>query len=440
MKTEPRVAIIILNWNGKKDTFVCLESMRKETYGNKEIVLVDNGSTDDSVEEIRRAFPEVTLLALEKNLGFTGGNNAGIEYAVKKGADYVYLINNDTTVEPDALEKLVEAAEENPEAGLVAPVIHDMDPPCAIWFAGSALSLHHGAAWHDNARQPARTEKPYEVPWVTGCAMLLRAELLGQLGGFDDRYFLSWEDVDLSLRVRDAGRKVMVAPTARIYHKGGQSGKSFHGTVQLLHGAQQLAAGEQTQRAGLPAGAGLHHLQTPEAVPASAVHGAACVATEAGLAGCAGSFAKALRTVRGGLAFMSVVFINCTGETFTPTRSGAISTWTWETCRAARKQGIEPWVITRKTNAEPYQYAEHGAARLPVDTANPRDWDRASAGDPAEEIGVGARAARGVRTARGGGDPGARAGEDAVRSAQRPGDGGASAGLFSEGDHRASVS
>ena len=227
--STPRVAIAILIWNGKQDTLACLRSLRLDTYPNKEIIIVDNGSTDDSVKVIRGSFPEVTVLEMGKNLGFTGGNNAGIAHAVEGGADYIYLLNNDTTVEPDALEKLVEAAEENPGAGLVAPVIHDLDPPRAIWFAGSKIDLRHGAAWHDNSRQPARTERPYEVPWATGCAMLLRAGLLRDLGGFDDRYFLSWEDVDLSLRVRDAGQKVMVAPMARIYHKGGQSGKNFNG-------------------------------------------------------------------------------------------------------------------------------------------------------------------------------------------------------------------
>ena len=215
-------------WNGRDDTLECLESFRGDTYPNKHIIVVDNDSTDDSVVRIRANFPEVVILQTGKNLGFTGGNNVGIRHAVESGADYVYLINNDTTVEPDALEKLVAAAEANPQAGLLAPVIHDFAAPRAIWFAGSVLDLRRGAAWHDNARQPTRAETPYEVPWATGCAMLLAAPLLHQLGGFDDRYYLSWEDVDLSLRVRDAGRSVLVVPDARIYHKGGQSGKKLN--------------------------------------------------------------------------------------------------------------------------------------------------------------------------------------------------------------------
>lgn len=229
MSTRPRIAIVIVIWNGIEHTLQCLASFRADRYPNRQILIVDNGSTDDSAALIRAGFPEAAILQTGKNLGFTGGNNAGIRHVLENGADYVYLLNNDTVVEPDALEQLVEAAEANPQAGLLAPVIHDLDPPRAIWFAGSAVDLRRGTAWHDNARQPARDELPYEVPWVTGCAMLIRAALLRQLGGFDDRYFLSWEDVDLSLRVRNAGQRLLVVPRARIYHKGGQSGKNMDG-------------------------------------------------------------------------------------------------------------------------------------------------------------------------------------------------------------------
>jgi GT2 family glycosyltransferase len=225
----PRVSIVIVIWNGMKDTLECLASFRDDTYPNRELLIVDNGSTDDSVAVIKAQYPEAVILQTGQNLGFTGGNNVGIKHAIETGAQYIYLLNNDTLVEPDALAKLVEAAEAIPEAGLVAPVIHDFDPPRDIWFAGSKLDLRRGAAWHDNARQPERHEPPYEVPWVTGCAMMIRAPLLKELEGFDDRYFLSWEDVDLSVRLRNAGHKLLVVPASRIYHKGGQSGKNMEG-------------------------------------------------------------------------------------------------------------------------------------------------------------------------------------------------------------------
>jgi hypothetical protein len=224
-----RVAIIIVIWNGKADTLECLHSLSADTHPDKEIVIVDNGSTDDSVGEIRRAFPHVTILETGKNLGFTGGNNVGIRHALAHGADYIYLLNNDTTVEPDALAALVAAAAADPTAGLLAPIIYEYYPPRPIWFAGSKMELSRGAAWHDNSRIPAPTDPPYEVPWATGCAMLIPAPLMRQLEGFDDRYYLSWEDVDLCVRVRKAGRRVVAVPAAIIYHKGGRSGLRMTG-------------------------------------------------------------------------------------------------------------------------------------------------------------------------------------------------------------------
>jgi GT2 family glycosyltransferase len=225
MNHPPRVAIVIVIWNGKDDTLECLASLAGDTYPAKQIIIVDNGSTDGSCDDIRRLHPEVVVVETGKNLGFTGGNNVGVRHAVDHGFDYVFLLNNDTTIEPDMLTQMVAAAEAGPEFGILAPVIHYYDPPRDIWFAGSQLAMEHGAAWHDNSRQPDRTVAPYEVPWATGCALLIRANLMQEMGGFDDRYYLTWEDVDLSLRVRKTGLKVGVVPAARLYHKGGKSGE-----------------------------------------------------------------------------------------------------------------------------------------------------------------------------------------------------------------------
>ena len=224
--TQPRVALVILIWNGMEDTLECLRSLETDTYPNKEIFIVDNGSTDDSVREIGRLFPDVIILETGANLGFTGGNNFGVRHALERKCDYVFLLNNDTTVEPDALGKLVAAAESQPDYGILAPVIHYYDEPRDVWFANSILELHRGAAWHDNSGgEPGLNQAPYEVPWATGCAMLIRTKRMSDMGGFDDRYYLSWEDVDLSLRMRKAGLSVVVVPASRIYHKGGRSGQ-----------------------------------------------------------------------------------------------------------------------------------------------------------------------------------------------------------------------
>ena len=228
----PRVAIIIVNWNGKADTLECLASLGQDVYPNKQIIVVDNGSADESVAVIRAAYPGVTVLETGANLGFTGGNNAGINHALEQGTDYVFLLNNDTTVEPDALTALVEAAEADSKYGMLTPVIHYFDKPGEAWFAGSQMDLTRGAAYHDNSQVPPRTESPHDIPWASGCAMLVRAEIIKQLGGFDDRYFLNWEDVDLSLRVRKLNSKIGLVPKSRIYHK---VGRTFAGASGVGH-------------------------------------------------------------------------------------------------------------------------------------------------------------------------------------------------------------
>lgn len=236
----PNVWIIIVNWNGLEDTQECLASLRQDHYGDKHILIIDNGSSDNSATALCGAYPEVEVIQAGTNLGFTGGNNLGIRHALAAGADYVYLLNNDTTSEPHALEALVAAAEAYPEYGLVTPVIHYYDHPEEAWFAGSQLDLSRGTAVHDNSHVPARDATPIEIPWASGCAMLIRAEWLRRLQGFDDRYYLNWEDVDFCLRLRALGKTVGLVPAARVYHKVGRSfaksntGRYYHIRNQLL--------------------------------------------------------------------------------------------------------------------------------------------------------------------------------------------------------------
>ena len=213
----PRVCIVTLNFNGWADTLECIASLCNDTYPNKEIVVIDNGSTDDSVDRLRKAFPQATLIETRKNLGFTGGNNVGLQHALSSAAKYIYWLNNDTTSEPDAITKLVAAAEANPRYGILTPRIQYFDKPIDPWFAGAILNLSHGVAIHDNSR--LENEGIRDVPWISGCAMFGDARLLAEVGGFDDRFFLYWEDVDLSIRVQKKGRDLGLVSAVRIYHK-----------------------------------------------------------------------------------------------------------------------------------------------------------------------------------------------------------------------------
>lgn len=221
---KPKVVVVIVVWNGVADTLECLQSLKGDEYPNKEIVIIDNGSTDGSSEKILSEGFRVRILRAKKNLGFTGGNNLGLSEAFRQGAKYAFLLNNDTVLEADAIGNLVEAAEKHTNAGILAPVMHYYDNPSEIWFAGARLDLSRGEALHDVCLKPERTDGLYESPWVSGCAMLVRMTAVEQVGGFDDRFYLTWEDVDWCVRMTLAEWMVAVVPNALIYHKGGRSG------------------------------------------------------------------------------------------------------------------------------------------------------------------------------------------------------------------------
>jgi hypothetical protein len=226
---KPVVAVIIVIWNGVEDTLECLRSLAGEGYPNKQIIVVDNGSEDGSAERIRAEGFEVCLIQTGKNLGFTGGNNVGLAEALRSGVKYSFLLNNDTTVEPGSIGALVDAAEKSPRGGIFAPVIHYYDSPSEVWFAGAFLSLTRGEAVHNNFLHPRRDSAPYTSPWVSGCAMLARMAAVEEVGGMDDRFYLTWEDVDWCLRMRAHSWGVEVVPSARILHKGGRSGAKLQG-------------------------------------------------------------------------------------------------------------------------------------------------------------------------------------------------------------------
>ena len=232
----PRIAVILVNWNGLADTHDCLCSLASLSPDvRKWVVVVDNGSCDDSVASVRARHAGVEVIEVGRNAGFARGNNIGIRLALAEGCDYIYLINNDTTSDPGSLAALLEAAQADAFWGVLTPVIHYYSDPNEVWFGGSRLDLARGLAVHDNADPPPPSAPPYEVPWISGCAMFWRADLLHQLGGFDERFFLNWEDVDLCLRAKRMGVKVGLVPAARIYHKVGRAFASTRGQGTYYH-------------------------------------------------------------------------------------------------------------------------------------------------------------------------------------------------------------
>lgn len=218
----PDVSILILNWNGKTDTIACLQSLRTLHYANVEIVLVDNGSSDHSAEDIHQQFPQVTLLQNTENLGFVGGNNQGIRYALSRGSEYLLLLNNDTLVDPDFLSSLMRTAEKYPDIGMLNPIIYYSNST-NIWFCGGKINWENGVTSHlmdlDRAYYLPEYDHSILSEYATGCALLTRSEVIRQIGLLDPRFFAYYEDTDWSVRCQKAGWKTVVVPTAKIWHK-----------------------------------------------------------------------------------------------------------------------------------------------------------------------------------------------------------------------------
>ena len=219
---RPRVAIIILNWNGLRDTIACLESLSRLDYPHYQVVVVDNGSTDGSVEAIQGRFPEATLIENGENLGFTGGNNVGLRYALTQGADYALLLNNDTEVAPDFLSRLVQAAEADPRIGVAGPTLYYYARPDLIWSAGGAIDWRHGQTRMVGLNEPESGQfgtAPREVDFVTGCALLIKRAVMERVGLLDERFFAYYEEAEWCVRAQRAGFRVVNVPMAKVWHK-----------------------------------------------------------------------------------------------------------------------------------------------------------------------------------------------------------------------------
>ena len=223
------ISVIVLNWNGKQHLKTCLSSLEKQIFRDFEIILVDNGSTDGSVDLVRELFPNIRLISLKTNLGFCAGNNVGIKSA--KG-DLIALLNNDTEVHPNWLEQLYEATQKS-DAGFFASKMLLFDKRDIIDSAGDEFHTS-GFAAKRGWLQPDGLEYDYEKIVFGACAgaALYRREMLTKIGLLDEDFFANGEDVDLSFRANLFGYMCLYVPTAKVYHKGGstigQTGNWFY--------------------------------------------------------------------------------------------------------------------------------------------------------------------------------------------------------------------
>jgi GT2 family glycosyltransferase len=212
---EIQVTCVVLNWNGWRDTIDCLDALKESAYPSLRLIVVDNGSTDDSVARIRTAHPDVLLLQAESNLGFAGGNNIGLRHALSHGADYVWLLNNDTTPDRNALSTLVRKAGEDKAIGAVASVCYYAASPAKVEaWAGARVNLWIG--YGRNTREPRQDD------WfdsLNGTSMLIARAALEDVGLLDEGFFLYWEDTEFSIRLRKRGWRIAAAPDSRVLHK-----------------------------------------------------------------------------------------------------------------------------------------------------------------------------------------------------------------------------
>lgn len=216
---EPKVHVIVLNWNGWADTSLCLSSLQHLDYLNCSVIVIDNGSTDDSAACIREGFPWVELIETGKNLGFAGGCNVGIARSLAEGADFVWLLNNDTTVAPGALKSLVDKATSGSRIGAVGSAIYSAEDTerLEVW-GGGRVNFLLGRARH--FLKPVCDDK---IQFITGASLLLRRTVIETLGVFDEGFFMYWEDADCCFRLRRAGWRLAVAGQSKVWHKGSAS-------------------------------------------------------------------------------------------------------------------------------------------------------------------------------------------------------------------------
>lgn len=220
MSDLPRIAVLVLNWNGADDTLACLQSLRGTTYRNHTVVVIDNGSDDDSVSRIAASNPDQVLLQTGSNLGFAGGNNVGLRWALHNGFDVAVLLNNDTTVAANWLDEFVAAARQLPRGSVLGAKIFYADRPDRVW--------HFGARWDPQRcrftklgrdRVSAELEQVEPVDTVIGCCMWLPRPALERVGLLEEAFFLNYEETDWCFRARAAGIALFSVPGVHVWHK-----------------------------------------------------------------------------------------------------------------------------------------------------------------------------------------------------------------------------
>lgn len=234
MGEAPTVWSVVVNWNRPEDTVRCVESLKASAYRAVRILIVDNGSDLDKYDELRRTVVGAEIVRSETNLGFGMGSNVGIQYALDGGAAYVLLLNNDTIVDACMIGTLVEAMRSDRSIGVAGPIIYYSHEPETVWFAGYRIK---GKLYV--VRRGLHLKRPFkaveDVDFVSGCGMLVRREAIEQVGMFSPEYFMYYEDLDLCLRVKKAGWRIVCATGARMWHAVSASSGGSESPMKEYH-------------------------------------------------------------------------------------------------------------------------------------------------------------------------------------------------------------
>ena len=259
----PNVAIVILNWNGWKDTVECLSSLMENVYQDFGVILVDNGSDDDSLSQINswieaypsldgskptvhweksetlqnddpRPFSKIHLITLQENLGFAKGANVGIRYATANGFQYIMLLNNDTTLHPQCLNLLWDACQQNPQFKVLTPLICYHSQPEKVWMFGGSLTYTGRRKYHYGDQSKSKIKESIKtVTFVSGCALWTSTTTFQETGLLTEAFFFGEEDYDFSLRLKQAGYPIGAVKDAMVYHKIGQANKQIFSQDRL---------------------------------------------------------------------------------------------------------------------------------------------------------------------------------------------------------------
>ncbi|MDH5770152.1 MAG: glycosyltransferase family 2 protein [Candidatus Bathyarchaeota archaeon] len=229
ISNKPFVCVIVLNYNGKNYLQTCLPSLESQTYSDYSVIVCDNASVDGSVDYVKINFPSITIIENKENFGFAKGNNIAMKFALEKGADYILLLNNDVIAEKDIIEKLVTTAEPDKKIGIVGPRIFDIRNRNLIHEIGMTCDKF-GFPAVIKCKKVEDKGNVSEAFYVSGCAMMIKQEVLRKILFFDEAYFMFSEDLDLCWRARLEGYTVIVNKAAKIYHASG--GSIVGGTIK----------------------------------------------------------------------------------------------------------------------------------------------------------------------------------------------------------------